>query len=501
VILAALIIIILHIFVRIAPIWSQRYRGSDAYYFLLTAEFLRKLKKLPLVLPDYYLLDITEQWYPPGFSVFLALIPPQFLRRYHWLVSPVLDLLNLILLLILVGNVTGSVAAVLIAGTTYVFTLTLLLEGINLNSRFLGNLQVTVALVSLELFLRYQQYWLLGLCLLAVMLILFTHKMAFQFLCLLAVLASIVYTTWLPLGLLLSAMVLALVFSRGYYLRILRGHYDIVIFWNKYWYALGSHQVYASPLYQDKQKETIQKNIPLARLNFWSGMKFLITHQPFILLVLMVIYLRRGNFTANDLSLSTIWFIAGVAVFLLTTYVNKLKLFGEGYKYLKFTAFPGAFLIGTALYRADSFAGWALLIIWAAAIAVLMIILTYKYRHGWFERDGSALHKDSREMIEYLRSHPELDNILCLPTNICDAIVYHARKHVLWGTHHYMFNERVQDFFPLLKYPLEFYVNKYKIQYFVINKNYADPKDLGLSSPLAEFGMWAVYNVRNMRSL
>lgn len=498
---AGILIVAIALLVRIVPIWSQRYRGSDAYYFLLTAEYLREQKKLPLVLPDYYLLDIQEQWYPPGFSVFLALIPESILKKYHWLVSPVLDLINLTLLLILVGSVTGSGLAVLIAGATYVFTLTLLLEGINLNSRFLGNLQITIALVSLDLFLKYQQYWLLGLCLLAVALILFTHKMAFQFFWVLAGLASIAYASWLPVSLLLATMFLAFLISGGYYFKILRSHCDIVSFWNKYWSALGAHQVYDSLLYRQEQKTGLQKNMRLANLDFWPGMKFLIVHQPFIAPLLMLLGGQYSGILSSGSGLYALWFMSGIVAFLLTTYVNKLKLFGEGYKYLKFTAFPGAFLLGTALYRAESGTSRLLLIIWAAVIAAIIVILIYKYRHGWFERDDSALNKDSQEMIDFLRSHPELDNILCLPTNICDAIVYHARKHVLWGTHHYLFNERVQDFYPLLKYPLEFYVNKYKIQCFVINKSYADPKDLGLSSPLAEFGVWAVYNVRDLRSL
>ncbi|MDD5491365.1 MAG: hypothetical protein PHV60_01625 [bacterium] len=500
-VLAVLFIIILHLFVRIAPIWSQRYRGSDAYYFLLTAELLRKQKKLPLILPDYYLLDITEQWYPPGFSVFLAVFPPALLRKYHWLVSPLLDLINLLLLLLAVGLTTHSGSAILVSGITYIFTLTLLLEGINLNARFLGNVQLTLVLLSLDLFLRYQQYWLLGLSLVAVMLVLFTHKMAFQFLCILTIIASLAYMSWLPLGLLLAAMALSFLISGGYYLKILRGHYDIVSFWNKYWPALGAHQVYDSPAYRQEQRSSLRNNLRLAHLNLWSGMRFLLAHQPFILPVLFLLYEHRTGWRNAGQSIYVLWFLSGIIAFLLTTYISKLKLFGEGYKYLKFTAFPGAFLLGTSWFCTGTCTFRVLLVIWAVVVTAIIVVLVYKYRQHWFEKDSSSLDKGSHELIEYLLGHPELDHLLCLPTNICDAIVYHARKHVLWGTHHYMFNELVGDFYPLLKYPLEFFIRKYSINCLVINKNYADPKDLGLTSPLAEFGEWAVYHVRDLRHI
>jgi hypothetical protein len=462
---------------------------------LLTAEYLRKQKKLPLILPDYYLLDITEQWYPPGFSVFLSLIPPPLLGRYHWLISPILDLFNLLLLLLLVGLTTHSVSALLLAGLTYTFTLTLLLEGINLNSRFLGNVQVSLALLSLDLFLKYQNYWLLGLCLLSVILILFTHKMAFQFLWILALLGSLAAASLWPIAFLLAAMALAFVLSRGYYLKILRGHYDIVSFWNKYWYALGAHQVYASPLYQQAQKTGWPKNMHLARLSFWSGMKFLLVHQPFIIPLLMLFSRQRTEIVSAGSGLYALWFIAGMVVFLLTTYINKLKLFGEGYKYLKFTAFPGAFLLATMIYRWDSLWTKSLGAAWLVVIIAVVIAWAIKLKQGWFKQDQSLLNAAGQDLIAYLKDKPELDSILCLPTNICDAVVYHARKHVLWGTHHYLFNERVGDFYPLLKYPLDFYVHKYKIKNVVINKSYVDPKDLGLNDPLAEFGTWAVYQM------
>jgi hypothetical protein len=487
--------------VRILPLWHTRYRGCDAYYFLLTAEIFRKEKKIPIRLPDHYLLDIAEQWYPPGFSVFLSLFPPAVLGKYHWLISPVLDLLNLVLLLVVTGITTHSSTALLISGLTYIFTMTLLLEGVNLNARFLGNLQVSVMMVLIWLFLDTHNYWFLAGILLSVVLILLTHKMSFQFLVVFAAVASAAWLTLWPAVFLGAAMALAFILTGGYYYKILRGHYDIVSFWNKYWQDLGAHQVYGSPAYQDRRPAGERKEIRLAQLGFISGLRFLLVNQSFIILIPAVFYLPAGINDPAIILLNKIWFTSGIVIFLLTTYINGLKLFGEGYKYLKFTAFPGAFLLGTAIYRLDGPGQKLLGTAWLAAVLALAALLIYKYRQGWFDQDHSLLNKDGQDLIQYLRGRPELDKILCIPTGICDALVYHARKQVLWGTHSYLFNEKVKDFYPVLRYPLEYFAQKYHLQCAVINKKYVDPKVLRLENPLAEFGEWAVYSVRDLRSI
>lgn len=490
-----LLLTVIAVLLRIYLTTRNRSRGCDAYYFLLTAEILRKQKRLPLVLPDYYLLDIPEQWYPPGFSVFLALIPANMLHQYHWLVSPLLDLLNLVLLLVAVNLATHSWIAVLIAGLTYIFTLTLVLEGLNLNARFLANILVTIYMLSLNLFLQYHNFWYLVLCLVTTIIILLTHKMAFQFLCVFSLLASLALASVWPAAILGAAMLMALVITGGYYLKILRGHYDIVSFWNKYWDALGLNQIYDSPLFKGTKKEGRGKSIPLAKLDLLAGMKFLLIHQPFLVIVLAAIFISNNSAASN---IYWLWFVAGILIFLATTYVNKLKLFGEGYKYLKFTAFPGAFLLGTLLYRQDHGRLFTLEIAWLAVVIALAAALFYKYRQGWFKDDYSALNKDEQAVFKYLNEHPEIDKIVCVPPHLCDAIVFHCRKQVLWGTHHYLFNERVHEFYPLLRYPLKYFVGKYGIKYCLVNKKYTDPAILELSHPLVVFGSWEMYDIQNI---
>lgn len=490
-----LLLAVAALLLRIYLIKNIRSRGCDAYYFLLTAEVLRKQKKLPLVLPDYYLLDIPEQWYPPGFSVFLALISANILYKYHWLISPLLDLVNLVLLLIAVTLAAHSWLAALIAGLTYIFTLTLLLEGINLNARFFANVQLTIYMLSLNIFLHYHNYWYLLLCLMTTIIILLTHKMAFQFLCVFSFLAILALASFWPAVILGSAIPLALILTGGYYLKILRSHYDLVSFWNKYWDSLGLNQVYDSPIFENMKEVNRQKDTPLAKLGFLAGMKFLLVHQPFLIVIIITLLLYHSFAVPT---LYWLWFVTGILIFLATTYVNKLKLFGEGYKYLKFTAFPGAFLLGTLLYRQDHSWLFGLKIFWLIIIIVLAAALLYKYRQGWLKDDYSALHNDERDMFSYLQVHPEIDRLLCIPPHLCDAIVFHCRKQVLWGTHHYLFNERVYEFYPLLRYPLKYFVGKYGVKYCLINKNYAEPAILELVHPLVIFGDWVMYDIQDI---
>src|SRR5712672_416994 len=59
--------------------------GVDTWYYLASADALRRQKRLPISLPQYLLHDEVES-YPAVFPAFLALLPPKWLRSYFWLV-------------------------------------------------------------------------------------------------------------------------------------------------------------------------------------------------------------------------------------------------------------------------------------------------------------------------------------------------------------------------------------------------------------------------------
>ena len=77
---------VLAFYLRIKPRLLQKDFGIDSWYFLLYAEEFRKTRRIPVKLP-YFMLDLEEQWYPPGLAIFLSFFPQSFLEKFNTLIE------------------------------------------------------------------------------------------------------------------------------------------------------------------------------------------------------------------------------------------------------------------------------------------------------------------------------------------------------------------------------------------------------------------------------
>lgn len=458
---------------RLAPIWSVRHRGCDAYYFLLTAEAFKQKKRLPIHLPGYYLAEPKEQSYPPGFSVFLGLLPNGFLQNCYWLISPALDTVNLLVLFFFLYAYEGLMAGV-IAALFYLVIPDLAVENASLTSRTLGNLLLSGYFIGL---LAYEQsggfHWL-SLSVLMGSAILMTHKMTMQFLLVFSVAYSLLTWQVVPLALLAVSFAFPFVLLRGFYVEVVRAHFDIVTFWHKHLKHLGAHAIYDSPVYGNPAKSSRRS---LFQQPLWVLIGQVLGRNP-LLVGLPVIFF----FISNQIPLIRgLWYWATIcSLWALATLVSPLlRQFGEAHKYVKMSAFPSAALYGLVLTEPGAVA-------LKAALAGLGVLAIAKMlRNAYVERRAphafaNVLDDDLREAFAAIKER-DFDYILCLDYFPSDSLVYHCRRHVLWGTHGYGFNTDVVNFYPVLRQPLEFLMRKYGIKYLLLDQQFARPEDLRLS--------------------
>src|SRR5258708_17708556 len=90
----------LALYLRLRIFIGTRPGGVDTWYYLASAEAIRRQKRLPISLPQYLLHDQFES-YPPVFPLFLAALPQRWLQRYFWLLSPLIDTGHLLVLYVL----------------------------------------------------------------------------------------------------------------------------------------------------------------------------------------------------------------------------------------------------------------------------------------------------------------------------------------------------------------------------------------------------------------
>jgi len=246
-------------------------QGADSWYYMASLRELKKRKKIPIKLP-YYILDKEEQWYPPGFIVFLSIFSFNFLKKYQGIINPLVDSLQLIFLYFFTYFITGDILTAILAGLIYAITFTLIVENSNLNPRGLSSFLFTLTLIFLYHFFSSQNLWWLVTVLIFSFFLLMTHKLATQVLVFLLVGLALIFYNWQYLMILGLIFLIALIFSKGFYLKVLKGHKEILMFWKKNLANLRVHQIFHSPIYEkDNKKSTPEQG---GRSNVFTGRIF-----------------------------------------------------------------------------------------------------------------------------------------------------------------------------------------------------------------------------------
>lgn len=466
--------LLLFFFARLWPNWRTRDRGCDAFYFLLTAESFRRNRKLPIVLPPLYLLEMNEQWYPPGFSVFLGLFPQNLLNRYHWLISSLLDSTILILAVAWTGLQFGPSSALLV-GAGYAIASVLVIEYSSLTSRALAVPMFALFLISAFAWTE-GSYLGLGLAIIAGTALFYTHKLSMQLLWFLIPFLIVWQAdpSWfVPLA---GAYVGGFAVAPRLFVKILRAHWDIVTFWNRNWRYLGAHQVKNSPIYGDGRPTGFHQHRDVGKAVL-NHTRMLLQFNPW--LFALPVALWQFETMPQVLQFFVIAATGTLIWAAMTLFVGPLRCLGEGTKYIKY-GMPFSLLVAIALPHTmaaqESWIGW---IVFCAGAALQ---LTHYIWTAAKQRRSSSLtgvvSSDLKATIEYLQTPPDA-RILCLPTNLADAVAYHARKPVLWGTHGYGFRQ-AEPFFPVLKEPIHVFIEQYRLTHLLFDKRYTSHAELRL---------------------
>jgi len=80
--------------------------------------------------------------------------------------------------------------------------------------------------------------------------------------------------------------------------------------------------------------------------------------------------------------------------------------------------------------------------------------------------------------------------------------MYNSGKPVVWGGHSGNL-ARLEEFFPVIRRPLSYFFERYRVVYVVIDQNYATPDRLQMGDAtdlLEQFGSIGVYGVRTRAS-
>jgi hypothetical protein len=497
-------LVALALYLRLRIFIGTQPGGVDTWYYLASAEAIRKQKRLPISLPQYLLHDPTES-YPPVFPLFLAALPQGWLRRNFWLVSPLIDTAHLILLYVLAYRLTESVLAAGVAGLIYAVTPQLISETRNLNGRAFASLLMTLAMlvllrsilplpgVTAQFFGASENgLWIVAIVLIA--LLYNTHTSTTIALLVSTLTLTIVYNEprFVLAGLL--GLPVAILISGGYYLRVINNHLHAARFWRRNLAFTRAHQVLDSPVLGASNGTAANSARGIYRSDWgstaWLALR-LLGENPFIIAMVLV------QPPPEEWGGHMYWWAAAVMGWaVLTTFVRPLRIFGPGFHYMKASVFPSAYALAVIVNIQEGLSLGRVAVLVSLLLSLAALAYFYRVMARRETEHTAQTPPDLAEAASYLKALPGR-NVLVLPTMYADFIAYAANKAVVWGGHSGDLH-KLEEFFPVIRKPLAYFLHRYRVAYLVLDHAYTTPPQLGLADqvePLAEFGPVAVYDV------
>lgn len=482
---------------RLYPIWPRRFQGCDAYNIMLCAKILRHEHRLPIRLPEkLFLLEETEQWYPPLFLVLCALLPEKWLERRYWLINHAVDL-GTLAVLFWVATTIGPLWAAAGVGTIYAFSTGTMHEYASLNVRPLGGLLLCGFLIAAYHGLATHSGWIGLACLLGILL-LYAHKLSAQQLWFTLPFLAVVTMDWRWVALLPAIYGLAfLVWPRGF-TRILAAQKAIVVFWHRNHRLLGAHAVRQSPIYGDAKTRTevYAKDGIVGFLVFAKNA----LHQNYFILPLAAIATLRS--TVDPMAIFLLGWVVSVYLWAgLVHGVPWLRGIGLGIQYVKFAFVPTLLFLVKTISGSGEIWMWLLTLL-AVGLTARQYALTARGLRTTTGGQMGAWSGALGSLLARIKTDPKA-RVMCLPVYLCDLVACKTGQSTYWGTHSHCFDERLEQFFPVLKQPLGEYAKKAGLTHLLLDHSYATPTELHLSKDdfVEEQGQYGLYRLHERSGL
>ena len=358
--------------------------GKDTYYHLTIARSIQVSGRLPDVVDRFAEPEVYD--YPPLLHVILSRFPEAWHQRLQFL-GPLSDTLAALVVYLFCLDVAGGNVA-LAAVAIYSFTPFNLETSFGLGPRPVANLLMVVCLVSAFYAITAPSLLPLAVALLSAALVLLTQRLAVQSLAAVLVAEAVVFSDLLPLVILVGAFPLALMLSRGLYLRVLRGHIAFIR-------VMGGRL-----LDPEKRKEQSSPLLDVKAIAF---------NLPALLFVPLLVL---SPLPWTPLLAYAIAWMAGLLV------LSAAWVFGEGYRHMANSV--AAVAMAGGLWGANT-GEWA--IVYAVVLLSAALSLFKMFRLARRPDLGVTISGDALAAYRFIREHGGRDDVvLSIPTDLS----YHA---------------------------------------------------------------------------
>lgn len=434
---------------------------ADNTFHFQAAEQIKKNKyKLYSQIETYAIKNPPD--YPPLFQYILALLPKDKLVSWGKYIGSVFDVCNKLLLFYVTNLITQNAYISLLAVCFYSVIPIAAQEQIEASPRTLSNLLFNGTIMSFYFFITTNNILYLLLIVILASFILLMHRFSIQTLLFLS-LGFLALGQPLLFFLFGAGIILSILITKGYSLKLIKGHIAQLKFWRK-----------MNKLKFRRSTANINKLLVYIYELF-------LTNPLDLLTIFFIAILSFNNF---NFLLQWIIFIRIISFLILS--VPQLKFVGEGYRYLAYSAFPAAMLsaILVATYS-------ELTIIYVIA-SVLGILALLTWQITIMRQKTAAISIETVNSIRNLKDQ-DITKLLVLPYTFGKVVAYISKKNTFFTVSPFYFNY-IKDLYWELE-PVEKICKKNSISHLFVLNDKAAKYNLSFARQIYNDGIFTLYKV------
>lgn len=469
--LISLLIPIFAFIFEIYPRLLNKRFGVDIWTHLLYLKEYHKQERIPKEIKDGFLVA-GDYDYPPLFILILSKFPFKLVEKYEFLFSPFFDFLLITSIFFISYFLTGNIYLSILTQAIYALTPIIILENSSATPRSLGYTLFTFLFIFLFFYTQNPKVIFFIIALLCGSLIFLSHRFTSQGFLFFSIFFSLFYKSWLYIDIFILSLILAIIISRGFYLKVLNGHIGNLYFWYKNVRYRFYHQVKGS--YEEHKTKDFIFSLYNQFLRF----------PPFVLGITnpwttfpIFVFLFREPLPPfyNNMLLLVVF---SYTLALTTTWVPKLRFLGEGQRYLELSAMPSAFLSAKFLFDSfNTFYGQIFGIVFILVGLASFITIVVIQRKGIIKDELRTITPDMQKMFNYLKSLKIKPRILCIPHQITTNTIYHTNCPVFVNASYSTIN-LISDVYPYIHKPIRIIMKNHNLEEILLNEDYAKIKDL-----------------------
>ncbi len=368
------------------------------------------------------------------------------------------------------------------------------IENSYLTPRSLGYLNFTLAFYPLLLFHINNNPLLLLISLFFTSTLFLTHRFALQSFILISLFFSLIDHSYIYLLNLVLGFIIVLILTKGFYLRVAKGHLYNIYFWVVNYKFRFAHQIYG--LKSAKRMDWVGKIYSL--LSSLSPIfLFAINIWAFSAILYLILYLQKSSdFPINATYLKmSLWIIFFYVFGSIVLKIKRLIPIGEGHRYMEMASVPSVVLSSVLFfYFLKEYGIVTVLVMIVLLTGNLLVILFFQIK-GIITDKNRSLTQDLRKAYRFINSLKGTPRIICIPHQITTMTVYNTKADVLVNADNPGLM-KIQEVYPILKKPISFLQKKYSLDYLLLRESFAKLEDLKLSKPNIVFRSGDVLLIR-----